>query len=84
LVSCCCCGGDHVAGKEASMSVGSLMHDCAVAGATALLDMVAPALRPEERRECFDEAYHICLAMLEAYGLEVRRETAKRLRPSCN
>jgi hypothetical protein len=66
------------------MSAGSLMHDCAVAGATALLDMVAPALRPEERRECFDEAYRICLAMLEAYGHEMRQEAAKRLKPSCN
>ena len=66
------------------MSANSPMHDRAVAGATALLDMVAPALRPEERREFFDEAYRICLAMLEAYEQQVRREAARLCRPSRN
>ena len=44
-----------------------LIHDSAFAGAKRLLDMVAPALCPEERRDYFDEAYRICLALLEAY-----------------
>jgi hypothetical protein len=61
-----------------------LMHDSAFAGATALLDMVAPALRPEERRDYFDEAYRICMAMLEAYEQQVRREAARLCRPSRN
>jgi hypothetical protein len=67
-----------------AMAADSLRHDCAVAGAAALLDVVAPALRPEERREFFDEAYRTCLAMLETYQQEVRREAVRLLRPSCN
>ncbi len=66
------------------MSAGSLMQNCAVAGATALLDMVAPALRPEERRDFFDEAYRICVAMLEAHSRQMRREAARPYKPSRN
>lgn len=66
------------------MAGGSLMHDCAVAGATALLDVVAPALRSDERSEFFNEAYRICMAMLEAYSQHLRWEAAQLYKPSCN
>jgi hypothetical protein len=66
------------------MSAGSLMQDYAVAGAAALLDVVDPALRPEEQREFFKEALRICLAMLEAYSHQTQREEARLLRPSRN
>ena len=61
-----------------------LMHDSAFAGAKELLDMVAPALRPEERRDYFNEAYRTCLAMLLAYEQQVQREAARLCRPSRN
>ena len=61
-----------------------LMHDSAFAGARALLDMAAPALRSDQPRVYFDEAYHICLAMLEAYEQQVQREAARLCRPSRN
>jgi hypothetical protein len=48
-----------------------------------LLETVAPALRPEEHRDFFDEAYRIVLAALEAYDQQAEREAA-RLKPSRN
>lgn len=62
------------------MGSQQLRIDAAVAGATALLDMVGPALLPAERKDFWDEAYHILIAMLEAYD---QREAA-RLTPSRN
>ncbi len=61
-----------------------LMHDTAFAAAKALLDMAAPALRSDQRRDYFDECYRICLAMLEAYEQQVQREAARLCRPSRN
>jgi hypothetical protein len=60
-----------------------LRHNAAFAGAQALLDMVAPALLPAERKDFRDEAYHILVAMLEKYDLLCEREAA-RLAPSRN
>jgi hypothetical protein len=61
-----------------------LIHESALLGANALLDLVAPALRPEERRDYFDEAYRICVALLEAYEQQMQREAARLCKPSCN
>ena len=66
------------------MAGDSLMHDCAVAGAAALLDVVAPALHSDERREFFHEAYRICMATLNAYSQQMRWEAARLYKPSCN
>ena len=66
------------------MSGQRLRHDAAEAGAQALLDMVAPALRPEERRDYFDEAYRICEAMLQTYEQLLQREAVRLWRPSRN
>jgi hypothetical protein len=60
-----------------------LIHDAARAGAQALLDMVAPALLPDERKDFREEAYIVCKAMIEAYQIQVNRE-APRLCPSRN
>jgi hypothetical protein len=62
----------------------SLRHDCAWAGARALLEIVAPALRPEEHKDFFDEAYRACAAMIEAYEREMQREAARLCKPSRN
>jgi hypothetical protein len=60
-----------------------LIHDAARAGAQALLDMVAPALLPAERKDFKEEAFVICKAMIEAYLIQVNKEAA-RLQPSRN
>ena len=60
-----------------------LRHDAAFAAARVLLETVAPALRPEEHRDFFDEAYRIIIACLESYDQQAQREAA-RLRPSRN
>lgn len=63
-----------------------LQHDCAWAAATALLDLVAPCLRPEEHRDAFDEFYTAVRAALESYEREVQQEGRRMfpLRPSRN
>jgi hypothetical protein len=61
-----------------------LRHDVAWVGAQSLVEVIASCLRLEERRDYFDEACRICLAMLEAYEQQVRREAARLCKPSRN
>lgn len=42
-------------------------HDAAIATARAILEIVAPCLRPEERHDAFEEFYYAVSAGLEAY-----------------
>ncbi len=66
------------------MPVGHMLrHDAAWAAAQVLTEIVAPALRPEEHRECVSEFYRVVLAALEAYEQQSQRE-ALRLKPSKN
>jgi hypothetical protein len=58
-------------------------HEAAIAGATALVEVVEPLLRGEERRLCHEEFYRICMAMLEDHELQGMRQ-GPRLLPSCN
>ncbi len=55
-----------------------LRHDCAWAAALELLETVAPALREEEYRDFFGEAFRICLELLEGFEEKAARER-KRL-----
>ena len=60
-----------------------LQHDTAFAMAHALLEIVAPCIREEERRDAFSEFYRVCLAALESYEVKCNRMEA-RLRPLNN
>jgi hypothetical protein len=71
-----------MAGSEEDPGAAS-RPDAAVAIARAILDVVAPCLRPEERRDAFEEFYRVADAGLEAYEASVRAAGA-RLRPSAN
>lgn len=66
------------------MASRHLKHDTAFACATALLDMVRPALLPAEQKDFHEEAYRIALAALEAYDQQVQREAARLRKPSRN
>jgi hypothetical protein len=60
-----------------------LVHDAAVAMAHALLDLVVPLLREEEKLTAFNEFYVVCKAGIDAYELQVDR-MHKRLNPTRN
>lgn len=66
------------------MGVVSLRHDAAFAAARALVEIVAPCLREEERRDAFEEFYRVCVAMIEAYEQQMQREAARLCKPSRN
>lgn len=59
-------------------------HDTAVAIARAILDIVAPCLRPEERRDAFEEFYYAVSAGLEAYESMRARRPIASAEPSPN
>ncbi len=61
-----------------------LRHDCAWAAAQELLNVVAPALRPEEHRDFFDEALRVCQEMLTRFEALLARERQRLGRPSAN
>ncbi len=50
-----------------------LCHDTAVAMANALLDVIAPCLREEERLDALQEFYQVCRAGLEAHEILANR-----------
>lgn len=60
-----------------------LQHDAAFALATALLEIVENCIRPEERRDAFDEFYVACKGAFECYEIKNRREELQ-LKPSRN
>jgi hypothetical protein len=60
-----------------------IYHDAAFPMAKALIDVVAPCIREEERREAFDEFYRICLAGIEAFVIHWNRMES-RLHPGKN
>ncbi len=60
-----------------------LRHDTAWATARALLEIIVPALRPEEHQDAFDEFYKICLSALVSYDVQAQREET-RIKPSRN
>jgi hypothetical protein len=60
-----------------------LIHDVAMAIAVALLDLVEGCIRPEERRDAFDEFYCACKAGLENYEMQ-RARMIERLYPTKN
>ncbi len=60
-----------------------LIHDAAVAMARAILDIIAPCIRPEERRDALEEFYTVCRSGIEAYEMQIDR-MQKRLNPMKN
>ena len=65
------------------MPSASLIHDHAMALAAALLEIVSPALREEEKREAFNLFYEAAKAGLEHYELRADR-MKRRLVPGRN
>lgn len=63
-----------------------LQHDVAFSCARALLDIIAPALRPEEHKEVFECFYQAVSAAIQAYETAVQNEGRRLfpLRPSGN
>jgi hypothetical protein len=60
-----------------------LCHDVAFATAMHILDVFAPLLRDEEKRDAFNEIFERVKAGLEAYDHEVK-SLLHRLRPLTN
>jgi hypothetical protein len=60
-----------------------ICHDAAFPMAKALLDVVAPCIREEERRDAFDAFYRICLDGIEAFLIRHNRMES-RLHPGKN
>lgn len=53
-------------GKEPDDIIAA-RHDAAIATARTILEIISPCLRPEERRDAFEEFYLAVSAGLEAY-----------------
>ena len=60
-----------------------LQHDTAFALATALLAIIENCIRPDERRDAFDEFYAACKGAFECYEAMKGREES-RPQPSRN
>ena len=61
----------------------SLIHDASFATTTAIMQIIGPCIRDDERADCFQEIYQACKAGIEAYSVhEIRME--HRMRPSNN
>ena len=60
-----------------------LIHDTAIAMAQALVDLLGPCIREDERRDARDELYCVCKAGLEAFCLHQDR-MQQRLKPTRN
>ncbi len=60
-----------------------LQYDTAFALAATLLEIVENCIRPEERRDAFEEFYRACKGAFERYEIIKNREYS-RLRPSRN
>ena len=65
------------------MDTARLQHDCAFAMATALLEIIGPCLRDEERNDAFWEFYRVTRTGIESYVIQRNRELA-RLNPTRN
>jgi hypothetical protein len=63
--------------------IGFLIHDHAMAGASAATNIVAPCLRDEEKREAFNLFYEAIKATLLSYEEQVSR-MRRRIEPSEN
>jgi hypothetical protein len=63
--------------------IHTLKEVVALVAAKALLETVAPALLPTERRDAFEEFYRIATMALDAWEIQSRRELIG-LTPSCN
>jgi hypothetical protein len=50
-----------------------LVHDAAVAMSQAILDIVTPCLRGEERLDALNEFYIVCKAGIEAFCIQQER-----------
>jgi hypothetical protein len=61
----------------------SLLHDSAVVTAKALLEIIAPVLRDDEKRDVYEAFYSACKAGIEAYVIQRNREV-QRLNPTRN
>ena len=61
-----------------------LDHDCAMACAMAVLDMVAHLLRPEEQKEFFDMVTTAITGCLVKRDELLRRENQRLCKPSPN
>lgn len=60
--------------------MGALQHDTAAAIAASVVDVFAPLLREEEKKEAFQEVYLRVKAGLAEYERKADR-IAKRLKP---
>jgi hypothetical protein len=65
------------------MDAAKLQHEGAVAMATALLEIVGPCLRDEERHDAYEEFYRVSLVGIESYVIQRSRELTRR-NPSLN
>lgn len=61
-----------------------LDHDCAMGAATAITEMVAHLLRPEEQKEFFGMVFTAVEAMLIRRDEMLKRERQRLGRPSDN
>jgi hypothetical protein len=61
----------------------SLQHDAAWAAAVAALQLVAPALLPDEQKDALARFYEIVKAAIETYDIMIRREQLRQV-PSRN
>jgi hypothetical protein len=59
------------------------IHNAAVAMAQAILDIVQPCLREDERLDALTEFYIVCKAGIEAYEMQKTRMLL-RLNPTRN
>jgi hypothetical protein len=60
-----------------------LENNAALDMARKLLAVIAPCLREEEQRDCFDEFFQICLAGIRDFSVEKER-MLQRLKPGRN
>ncbi len=60
-----------------------LQHDMAWAVTLTIMEVIEDVLRPEERKDAFDEIYERVRAGIEAYEIQVK-SSGGRLKPSRN
>ena len=60
-----------------------LQHDCAMAMAKAILDVVASCVHPSCHKDAFEEFVAICQTGIDAYEIQVDR-IQQRLHPCKN
>jgi hypothetical protein len=61
-----------------------LVHDAAWVTALSIMEMMENVLRPEERKDAFQEIYLRVKAGMEALEQQAEREAARLCRPSRN